>query len=207
MDNKSGTSERIMRAATGLFVEQGIKKTSLEEIAHRAGVTRVTVYRHFGDKESLVRDMFSEAAEVFEDIRDSLSGGALQDLFSVFNGLRAGLSKYGDVSFVGRFDELRRVYPGIYEEYRAKRKAAFDGVFDVVLKTVKKRGLLRKGINETVLRVVFFDAIVNIIENPDMAGYNMSREEIFGTIRTVLLFGIIDPQAAEQKGGGKSKSR
>jgi AcrR family transcriptional regulator len=47
--------ERILRAALELFQTHGIKKTTINDIARKAGVTPATVYNHFGSKENLVR--------------------------------------------------------------------------------------------------------------------------------------------------------
>ncbi|MDT0438022.1 MULTISPECIES: TetR/AcrR family transcriptional regulator [Streptomyces] len=61
--------ERIVSAAREMFVEHG-PHVPLDEIARRAGVGNATVYRHFPDRDALVRDVVcsvmdrtSEAAE------------------------------------------------------------------------------------------------------------------------------------------------
>ncbi len=47
--------ERILRATVELFQVHGIKKTTTNDIARKAGVSPATVYNHFGSKEDLVR--------------------------------------------------------------------------------------------------------------------------------------------------------
>ena len=47
--------ERILRATLELFQVHGIKKTTTNDIARKAGVSPATVYNHFGNKEELVR--------------------------------------------------------------------------------------------------------------------------------------------------------
>lgn len=49
------TRRRIVEAAVGLHATVGPARTTITEIAVRAGVQRVTVYRHFPDEESLFR--------------------------------------------------------------------------------------------------------------------------------------------------------
>ncbi|WP_156727063.1 TetR/AcrR family transcriptional regulator [Streptomyces apocyni] len=63
--------ERIITAAREMFVESGAQ-VPLDEIARRAGVGNATVYRHFADRNELVRevvcsvmDRISAAAERF----------------------------------------------------------------------------------------------------------------------------------------------
>ena len=47
--------ERILKATLELFRVHGIKKTSTNDIAQKAGVSPATVYNHFGSKEDLMR--------------------------------------------------------------------------------------------------------------------------------------------------------
>lgn len=48
---------KIMEVATDLFVHHGYAATSLVDIAKGAGVATRTLYQHFGDKETLFRDV------------------------------------------------------------------------------------------------------------------------------------------------------
>lgn len=48
------TRERLLDAAGDMFSEKGVTKTSLEDIAKAAGVTRGAVYWHFKNKTDLV---------------------------------------------------------------------------------------------------------------------------------------------------------
>jgi AcrR family transcriptional regulator len=45
--------QMILDAATRLFTEQGYEGTSVDDIAQEAGVSKQTVYSHFGSKENL----------------------------------------------------------------------------------------------------------------------------------------------------------
>lgn len=46
--------DRVLDAATELFYTHGIRATSADKIIERAGVTKVTFYRHFRTKDALV---------------------------------------------------------------------------------------------------------------------------------------------------------
>src|SRR5262245_60945338 len=49
-----GTSSRILDAARELFCQISIPRTTMEDVARRAGVSRITVYRRFATKSVLV---------------------------------------------------------------------------------------------------------------------------------------------------------
>ena len=59
LQNKNGTANRIVEAAVQLFSRQGFAASSTHEIARLAGVSEVTVFRHFPRK----RDLFWAATE------------------------------------------------------------------------------------------------------------------------------------------------
>lgn len=50
--------EAIVAAAGALFSERGIAPTTMEAVAERAGVSKMTVYSHFRDKSALLRSVF-----------------------------------------------------------------------------------------------------------------------------------------------------
>jgi TetR/AcrR family transcriptional repressor of mexJK operon len=50
----------LLQAATAVFLEEGYFGTSMQVVADRAGVSKMTLYRHFKDKEELFLAMFFE---------------------------------------------------------------------------------------------------------------------------------------------------
>jgi AcrR family transcriptional regulator len=54
-DSRDQTRQKIVEAAIELHQAKGIANTSVNDIAKRAEVGRVTVYRHFADEEALVK--------------------------------------------------------------------------------------------------------------------------------------------------------
>lgn len=52
------TSERILEVGAALFLEFGYRRTTIETVAKRLGVSRVTVYRYYADKSALFQAVF-----------------------------------------------------------------------------------------------------------------------------------------------------
>ena len=73
--------DRVAAAALEEFAEHGIRRTSMEDVARRAGVSRMTVFRRFASKQRLIEiviarevhrgmqelDLLWEGAETLED--------------------------------------------------------------------------------------------------------------------------------------------
>lgn len=68
-----GTDAKILDAALALFAEVGIRRTSTDDIAKRAGVNRATLYRRLGAKDHIVRQaILRETARVLGEIAEQL---------------------------------------------------------------------------------------------------------------------------------------
>lgn len=51
------TQDRIVQAAYRCFERYGIRKTTIEDLAHGAGITRATVYKYFSGKQAIVNHL------------------------------------------------------------------------------------------------------------------------------------------------------
>src|SRR3954451_22455282 len=72
-------AERILSAALEQFEDFGIRRTTMEDVARRAHVSRVTVYRRFPGKEHLVAAVIvAEAQRFFAELE--LAVGALDSV-------------------------------------------------------------------------------------------------------------------------------
>lgn len=61
-DQRRATRRRIIDAAADLFIEHGYATTTLEQVADRAGVAVQTVYFHYGNKRTLLKEAVDLAA-------------------------------------------------------------------------------------------------------------------------------------------------
>ena len=61
--------DRILDAALGLFADVGVRRATIGDVAKRAGVDRVTVYRRVGSKDEVVGSVIiREAGRLFDEV-------------------------------------------------------------------------------------------------------------------------------------------
>ena len=75
----------ILAAATATFLEHGYRGTSMDAVATAAGVSKQTIYQHFGDKRRLFTEMIAGTVQVasdpvHEEVRRLAAGGDRGDL-------------------------------------------------------------------------------------------------------------------------------
>lgn len=78
------TREQLLEAAERLFLERGLARTSLQDIAQAAGVTRGAFYWHFTDKVALVQALIDRVdlplEEASREAETLLAGAPLERL-------------------------------------------------------------------------------------------------------------------------------
>ena len=194
MESEDSTRNKILSSALALFSENGIKKTSVAEVAYHAGVTRITVYRYFADKEALVGAAFLHVEQVFQDGLAELEQNPEADWETILNQIGEGLSALpaGDV-FV-RFDEIKRLYPEAYQSIQEVRVTALTGIFEHLFALAERQDLLRPGLSRPVVQALFWELVINIFDKPGLKSLGLSGAELYHVIINIFLHGIFKSQ-------------
>jgi AcrR family transcriptional regulator len=134
----------IVEAATTLFLRNGYRGTSMDEIAASAGVSKQTVYKHFADKRRLFSEIVSSTVDdiseqVYREVRELADSGDLEadlrdlarrQLAAVMQPRLLQLRRLV-IAEAGRFPELGRTFyergPGRTIDALA---SAFEGLAD-----------------------------------------------------------------------------
>lgn len=64
-ESSKGAQESILNAARHCYQHKGIARTTIEDIAHQASISRRTIYRYFPNKQQIIQAVVDEQAEAF----------------------------------------------------------------------------------------------------------------------------------------------
>jgi TetR/AcrR family transcriptional repressor of mexJK operon len=147
-------SEAITDAATKLFLRDGYRSTSMDQVAADAAVSKQTVYKHFADKEQLFRAIVLGVTANSEGIIKGLTSILDEEKVETAADLRAALERLADryielvlapnvlslrrlvIAEAERFPDLARAY---YEQAPARGIEAIAAAF----RNFATRGLLK----------------------------------------------------------------
>lgn len=138
----------ILDATLQLYLEKGYSGTSTDEVAARSSVSKQTIYRHFSDKDDLVREALQrlitaaeeQGAEAFDtlaesnDLENDLRAFARQHIFDVIQPDIMQVRRR-IISEVERFPDIAKAW------YEAAPKRAREKLAEC-LKGLCERGLL-----------------------------------------------------------------
>jgi AcrR family transcriptional regulator len=117
--------DRILQAADRLFYGQGIQAVGVDAVAAEAGISKRTLYNHFGSKDALIAAYLERRV----GLAIVAEGDPLQQVLGLFDGLAQwfGSKRFRGCAFVNAVSELGgdRHHPGVAVavEHKARRLA------------------------------------------------------------------------------------
>lgn len=146
------TEDKILNAATLVFAKRGISGATTREIAQRARVNEVTLFRHFRNKEELLRRVVVCSGKRFEDVFAAPPLKTTADF-------RRTVTKIAEVyaQKLTENEELVRTFMGeLTRHLELGRRLFAEGgkptrqKFIAYLRAAKRKGFVRAGIDPTM---------------------------------------------------------
>lgn len=133
----------IIDAAGARFFELGFAATSIEQIAQDAGVSKVTVYKHFGDKDALFAAAVQRECENMRGVLaiEDLHAGSLRERLTAIGEEMLGfLSRSKMVQFERRIAAETEQNPALGKAFMESGPYAMLDAFTALLDEMAQRG-------------------------------------------------------------------
>jgi AcrR family transcriptional regulator len=186
---KEQKKRNILEAALTLFMEYGISKVSISEIAKEANVSQVTIYNYFESKHQLIHDVFiyyvDKASSDFEKIVYSDTPFPDKIKRIIFN--KKEVAKQINEEF---YQYLMKEYSteGNYIEKIYVEKAV--PYFTVLFKEGKEQGFIDPNLSEEAI-LFYVQMLKDYIQREDVYQKILPLTE---DITNIFFYGIIGKQ-------------
>lgn len=198
---------RILLAATELFIQQGYRKTSVDEVAQAAGVAKGTVYLYFKNKADLLLHCIAlEKLQFVGGIMDVLKGDLssreklrayIREVFILVNRMPlVSRLMQGDAELINAMEDM-----GIGAGNQLKAidlQAAFFGF--LVRRAVGPTRLAREEIEDRAKVLVGLMYSAGFMDDERITG-GLPLERYASILADMLIDGIAAPPAARDAGG------
>ncbi|UGS21295.1 TetR/AcrR family transcriptional regulator [Flavobacterium cyclinae] len=162
--------DQILIKATDMFLTLGFKSVTMDDIAAEMGISKKTIYQHFSNKDSLVKEatmhLFETISCGIDDIC-TLGKDPIEELFVIKDFVMKNLKNES----ASPIYQLQKYYPKIHKSLMIRQ---FDKMGDCVIVNLKKgieQGLFRKEINTDIIARFYFAGMTSLkdseIFNPE----------------------------------------
>lgn len=181
--------DRIIEVSSDLFMSNGCKSVTMDEVAAANGISKRTLYEHFKDKTNLLEECLLMMEEKMKMLGEKAFSGSksIIELVCLEHESQSDMMINMRIRF---FEELKKYYPDLYDKMH-KRFTDFHKVTTrKFLERGQKEGLFLINIDmEVVGRMVF--EIATIIQNSEIFSLaNHSRKQLFRETMVMCFRGI-----------------
>ncbi len=194
LENQNEKWELMIEQIKELFFEFGIKNLNMDDISHKLGISKKTLYRFVKSKEDLITRLFEydQRKKV-----ESMKLFGLQQVNSIEKLFKVSLMIYEEMK---RFNpmilfELRKYYEPLYNEFNAQRLAIISQSMTLNLKKGISEGLYRQDLNTEAVVAIYMSHLVEIHNNAEVCKIaNVTFDELFKVMFENHIRAISTPQ-------------
>ena len=144
------TKENVLSAVADLFLKYGVRSVSMDDIAHRQGISKKTIYQYFDDKNDLVNQvttmLLEERMKEYQQNSD-IACNAIEELYTMSRLLRKHFSEINPALMY----DVQKYHPQAWELFlKHENEVVYDSVKDNLESGIKE-GYFRPEINAKVL--------------------------------------------------------
>ncbi|HCV16103.1 MAG TPA: hypothetical protein DF637_07210 [Rikenellaceae bacterium] len=181
--------DRIIEVSTDLFLQNGCKSVTMDDVAKENGISKRTLYEHFSDKSQLLEEcidfmkvqMMAYAAEMEKE-----SENVLDLLFKIHNS-QSDIIINLKINF---FQELRKYYYDLYKKTVENVMVYHMERINEYIEKGQREGFIIKNINNNLVSKVVIE-ISHLLENSDVFPVKKyKRKELFKEVVIFYFRGI-----------------
>ncbi len=176
MEDKNAISSRILNSASVMFFKYGYSKSTADEIAREAGVSKRTMYKYYPGKSNILEHLI--------DMKISLLHRQMQDILNSESDFPEKLKKSvstvtATLQEINRdfLDDIRKSVPEIWKKISDYKKELVEKYYTKILLEGKKSGHFKKNINIGVAVLLMMNAMELIINPPDKGALPLEIEK------------------------------
>jgi AcrR family transcriptional regulator len=186
------TEDKLLRAATHVFAKRGVSGATTREIAQRARVNEVTLFRHFKNKEELLRRVILCSGQRFADVFDAAPLETAADL-------RRTVENYARVyaQKLSENEEFVRTFMGELTRHLKLCRRLFDEggkptrqKFIAYLLAAKRKGLVRRNLDPVMAADTLTAMILGGVMRRPLTSAHYDLDDYVKTCVAIYLKGL-----------------
>jgi len=171
-----------------MLMSVGPTSMTMDDVARACGISKRTLYEIFPDKRTLIGECIHHEHEVKNAAMKEIfitSANCFEAMYRVYQRARK-MYKSTSVTFV---NEIRRLYPDIFEKHIENEKSVINGIASV-LRQAQEEGLVIKRINPEIAAFLFSKSLRMLHESNNAAKYGFKEEDMFDHVFVSFLRGV-----------------
>jgi len=194
MNNDIEIKTRILSKAEEIFYQFGCSKVTMEELAEGLGISKKTLYKHFSNKEHILKELLKSIKCEVDDFVENLVADKSMEFIEKLKRFMNFVAKQGS-KFEGPLArDLMKNYPVFWRDIQEFRKNKAHLNLSRLLEQGIKSKIFRKDVHTEVIVLAYVTAIHSLINPEVLAQLPISADQVFKEVIKILFEGIFTPE-------------
>ncbi len=190
MNNDLEVKNRILKKANDMFQSFGYSKVSMEEIASELGISKKTLYKHFSNKEHLLKEILSTIKCEVDNFIEGLIADKSMEFIEKLKRFMNFIAKQGARLEGPIVRDLMKNHPEFWRDIdEFRKKKAYTNLSRLIEQGIKS-GIFRKDVNTEVVVLAYVSSIHSLINPEVLARLPISADQVFKDLVKILFEGI-----------------
>jgi len=153
--------DTILIKATELFLEQGFKSVTMDNLANEMGISKKTIYSNFANKNKLIEESTTHLLEAIAkgiDAIRALKKNPIEELYEIKKFVMVHLK---DEKSSPQY-QLQKYYPKIHSLMRKKQYEIMESCMVDNIKNGVTLGIFRNNLNIDFVARIYFSGVTSI---------------------------------------------
>ena len=181
----------IVSKVAAMYLEYGIRGVTMDDVAHKLGISKKTLYEYFNDKKALVSAVLENAREEWEE---RFASNKSEDLSAIdellhFYEMQVKMIKNNKPAFIY---DLKKYYPEVFKQFHSiKQNLILDNFGKNMIKG-KEEGLYRQDINVEIIAKLNLMRFEGIMDSDLFSMEDFVTPDLFTEIFKYHIYGIVN---------------
>lgn len=166
----------FLRKAANLFIENGAKTLTMDDVAKDFGISKKTLYQKYKNKEELLEEVLQLKLNEVIDRLQYLDA-------NIENAIERMMCRDEEIDKVSHSNnsllirQLLKYYPGIFQKHMLNFSTKFSEVLVHNIEKGRTQGFYRTDFNEEIYAKIFFQLVMSYESSPFLDTREIEREQ------------------------------
>ncbi|MBS3945321.1 MAG: TetR/AcrR family transcriptional regulator [Melioribacter sp.] len=190
--------QRILKTTEEMFYQFGYSKVTMEEIASTLSMSKKTLYKHFENKEHILREIIrTKKCAVETYVEELIEDKSTEFITKLKNFLSFVTSHFSKLSHPN-IQDLVKTQPEVWNEIQEFRRKNAYVTFAKLINHGKESGVFRKDFNSDVAVNLYFSAIHTMLNLETLSQLPITVNEAYNDIIKLFFEGIFSEEGRKK---------
>jgi len=184
--------EQILLTATSLFLKQGFKSITMDDIARELGISKKTVYAHYSNKEAIVSESVSHLFTTICGGIDLICARKMNPIEELYD-IKKHVLEHLEGERTSPMYQLQKYYPAIHLKMR---QGQYDYMQTCVTDNLQRgieEGLFIKDIDVQFVSRIYFIGVTGIKDESIFPQSQFPANDLYDRYLEYHIRGIVTP--------------